>query len=82
MMPTVLRVGPYQFYFYSHESTEPPHIHVDRENKSAKFWLQPIVLAKNGGFRSVELRKLERIVAKNRKFLLTSWHGYFGNQRG
>ncbi len=45
-MPTVLRHGPYRFYFYSHETTEPPHIHVDRENLSAKFWLQPISLAR------------------------------------
>ncbi|MHC4338842.1 MAG: DUF4160 domain-containing protein [Planctomycetota bacterium] len=23
-------------YFYSHEGTEPPHVHVDREARSAK----------------------------------------------
>jgi hypothetical protein len=44
-MPVVLRVGPYRFYFYSHESTEPPHIHVDRERFSAKFWLELVALA-------------------------------------
>ncbi|HET9305930.1 MAG TPA: DUF4160 domain-containing protein [Candidatus Sulfotelmatobacter sp.] len=38
-MPTVLRSGPYRFYFYSHEPNEPPHIHVDRDDLSAKFWL-------------------------------------------
>jgi hypothetical protein len=81
-MPTVLRVGPYQFYFYSHEDAEPPHVHVDRENRSAKIWLQPVSLAKNARFRPVELRKIIRIVAKNRKYLLSSWHGHFGNQRG
>ena len=40
-MPVVLRVGPYRFYFYSHEPKEPPHVHVDREDRSAKFWLDP-----------------------------------------
>ena len=40
-MPTVLRSGPYRFYFYSHEPNEPPHIHVDRDDLSAKFWLSP-----------------------------------------
>jgi len=82
MMPTVLRVGPYQFYFYSHELGEPPHVHVDREDKSAKIWLTPVAVARNRGFRAAELRKLERIVAKNHKYLLSSWHGYFGSQRG
>lgn len=40
-VPTVLMAGPYRFYFYSHEPNEPPHVHVDRDNLSAKFWLNP-----------------------------------------
>jgi Domain of unknown function (DUF4160) len=55
-MPTVLRSGPYRFYFYSHEPNEPPHIHVDRDDLSAKFWLGPVQLAGNFGFRAHELR--------------------------
>ena len=38
-MPTVLRSGPYRFYVYSHEPNEPLHVHVDRDDLSAKFWL-------------------------------------------
>jgi len=49
-MPTVLRSGPYRFYFYSHEPNEPPHIHVERDDLSAKFWLDPVALARNFGF--------------------------------
>ncbi len=41
-VPTVLRTGPYRVYFHSHEPNEPPHVHVDRDDLSAKFWLQPI----------------------------------------
>jgi Domain of unknown function (DUF4160) len=44
-MPTVLRNRGYRFYFYSHEPNEPPHIHVDRDRLSAKFWIQPVALA-------------------------------------
>ena len=36
-MPTVLRSGPYRFYFYSHEPNEPVHVH--RDELSAKYWL-------------------------------------------
>ena len=36
-MPTVLRIGPYRFYFWSHELNEPLHIHVDRDERSAKY---------------------------------------------
>ena len=78
-MPTVLRIGSYRFYFYSHEPNEPPHIHVDRDNLSAKFWLEPIALAKNIGFRAKELRKLESLVNEHQIKFLESWYGYFGN---
>ncbi|MFM2312900.1 MAG: hypothetical protein RLZZ04_2176 [Cyanobacteriota bacterium] len=53
-MPTILRIGAYRFYFYSHEPNEPPHVHIDRDNLSAKFWLESVALAKNIGFRGME----------------------------
>ena len=53
MMPTALRIGPYRFYFYSYDCNELRHMHVDRENMSAKFWLEPVVsLAENHGYKS------------------------------
>jgi hypothetical protein len=57
MTPVILRSGPYRFYFYSHDSTEPPHIHVDRDACSAKFWLTPVVLSRTLGFGPVELQR-------------------------
>jgi Domain of unknown function (DUF4160) len=45
-MPTVLRVGSYRLYFYSHEPNEPPHVHVDRDSSTAKFWLESVSLQK------------------------------------
>ena len=77
-MPTVLRSGPYRLYFYSHDGGEPPHIHVDRERFSAKFWLEPVELARNLGFGAVELRRIERLVVEHEDSLLDSWHDYFG----
>jgi hypothetical protein len=79
-MPTVLRIGPYRFYFYSHEPNEPPHIHVDRERNSVKYWLTPVQLARNTGFVAHELRRVENMVEENRNKLLEAWHGYFGTQ--
>jgi hypothetical protein len=49
-VPTILRVGPYRFFFYSGYREESSHIHVEREDKIAKFWLDPIRLQKSGGF--------------------------------
>jgi len=77
-MPTVLRLGPYRLYFYSHEPNEPPHVHIDRDNLSAKFWLEPAVLARNFGFGARELRKLQSLVEEHQTELLEAWDGYFG----
>ena len=57
-MPNVLRAGPYRFYFYSHEPNEPPHVHVDRDDSSAKFWLKSVNLASNIGFREPQKNKV------------------------
>lgn len=79
-MPTVFRKGPYRFYFYSHEPNESPHIHVDRERYSAKFWLTPIQLARNIGYTAHELRVIEKIILENKSELLEAWNGYFGSE--
>lgn len=76
-MPTVLRIGPYRFYFYSHESDEPPHIHIDRDSQSCKFWLEPVALARNLGFSPKELRTIEGLVIDNTQTILEAWHEYF-----
>ncbi len=76
-MPTVLRIGPYIFYFYSHESNEPPHIHVDRDKQTCKFWLEPVGLARNLGFSPKELRTIEALVIEHTQEVLEAWHEYF-----
>ena len=81
-MPTVLRSGPYRFYFYSHEPNEPPHIHVDRDDMSAKFWLDPVQLAANLGFRARELRTIQSIVIANGTLFMEAWNEFFDNNGG
>jgi Domain of unknown function (DUF4160) len=49
-MPTVARIGPFRFFFYSNEGAEPPHIHAQQDRKMAKFWLEPVTLASSGRF--------------------------------
>src|SRR2546422_496611 len=62
--------GPYRVDFHSHEPNEPPHVHVDRDDQSAKFWLEPIALARNLGFSPAELRRVQRMLKDNETMLL------------
>jgi len=78
-MPTALRIGPYRFYFYSYDCGEPRHMHVDRENKSAKIWLDPVVsLADNHGHSRRELREIERLATENLEILRNEWDTFCG----
>ena len=56
-MPTILREGPFRFYFVSGDRGEPPHVHIGRDNGFAKFWLDPVELQTSGNFSRVELRR-------------------------
>ncbi len=80
-MPTALRSGPYRFYFYSHEPNEPSHVHVDRDDCSAKFWLSPVTLARNFGFAPKELNRIYKIINENLDTLVEAWNGHFGTDR-
>ncbi len=64
--------------FLQPRTEEPPHVHIDRDNLSAKFWLNPVSLGRNRGFSARELRQVERIVRENRQQLLEAWNEYFG----
>ena len=78
-MPDAFRDGPYQFYFYSSEEGEPPHVHVKRDRLLAKFWLQPVRLSRPGRFRDHELRRIERIIQERENLILEAWHGHFSD---
>ncbi|MAL84407.1 MULTISPECIES: DUF4160 domain-containing protein [Idiomarina] len=76
-MPTILRIGAYRFFFYSNENGEPPHIHVQRDNKLAKFWFKPVLMSSSIGFSSFELRRISKIVVQHKEELLEAWDEYF-----
>lgn len=78
-MPTILRIGPYRFYFYAGDRDEPPHIHVERDHNTAKFWLDPPRLQSSGGFTRTEINKVYKIIIDNKDDFLENWHDYFGD---
>ena len=75
-MPTVLRIGPYRFHFYSDERGEPPHIHVRSSEGECKFWLEPIALARNRGLAPHVLRAIERLVYEHQTILIEKYNEY------
>ena len=76
-MPTILRIGPYRFFFYVNDRTEPIHVHVERERFKAKFWVGPVRLADNKGFRSAEIARVQRLVSQHELLIVEKWNEYF-----
>lgn len=75
-MPTILRIGPFRFHFYSDEFNEPPHIHVQMDDNECKFWLDPVILARNNGIKPHYIRAIEKLVFENQQFLLEKYNDY------
>jgi hypothetical protein len=78
VVPSVLRIGPHRFFFYSREDGEPPHVHVRAAEKSAKFWLLPVSLARSARYDATELREVREYVIAHQELLLRAWHEFFG----
>ncbi|EHO41030.1 hypothetical protein Calab_1409 [Caldithrix abyssi DSM 13497] len=76
-MPTILRDGPYRFFFYSSDGNEPVHVHVERENKITKIWLDPVRVCNNFGFNRSELYKILKLVEQHEEKIKEAWHEFF-----
>jgi len=73
-VPTILREKGYRIGFYSSEPDEPVHVHVHKDGHEAKFWLAPVQLSWNKGFRDVELREIARILEAHETELIEAWN--------
>ena len=75
-MPTVLRIKGFRFHFYSDEMNEPPHIHIASADGECKFWLEPIVLARNFGLKPHIIRDVEKLVFENAEYLREKYNEF------
>jgi hypothetical protein len=76
-VPTVLLAEGFRFFFFSNEGTEPPHIHVERSDGYAKFWLEPVELADAVGLKTPELSRARLLVIQHRIDFREKWREYF-----
>jgi len=80
-VPTVFRAGGFRFFFYSNEGDprEPVHIHIERGDMEAKFWINPGVrVAYNDGFNAKVLREIADLIEANKERIEEAWGGFFG----
>ncbi len=78
-MPTIFSNGPYRFFFYAGDRDEPIHVHVERDDSIAKFWIEPIRLQRSSGFRSADLRRIRKIIEEKQDDIVEFWNEYFND---
>jgi hypothetical protein len=78
-MSTVLNTEGYRLFFFDNETESPPRVHVEKETKYAKFWLDPIAVVKSTGYTAEEIRQLRILVGMHRDLLEEKWHEWFSN---
>ncbi len=73
-MPTILRIRGFKIFFFSEEGNEPPHVHVRKGDAVAKFWLGPVKLHLNDGFKKHDLLAIIKILEAHEAELIRKWH--------
>ena len=77
-MPTIFHnLAGYRFFFFSLDRGEPMHVHVSKGRGYAKYWMQPLELAKSRNFRSHELNEIARLIEEHRDQIERSWNAHF-----
>ncbi|MGH8056108.1 MAG: DUF4160 domain-containing protein [Candidatus Entotheonellia bacterium] len=79
MSPTVFRSQGFRFYFFSREESRM-HVHVQRANGEAKFWLEPTIdLAQNYGLSDRQLNTALRLIREHEDEIRAAWQRHFGS---
>ncbi len=78
-MPTILRTNGFRFFFYINDYP-PPHIHIEKDESTAKFNLEPVELVYSKRFSAQEINLIRKLVIENKELLTTRWDERFNNQ--
>lgn len=76
-MPTILILRGFRFFFVSLDRGEPVHIHIEKDDAYAKYWLQPVRLAKSKGFNAKELSVIRVIIESHQRNFVKRWNEFF-----
>ena len=82
-MPTILFIYGWRLFFYSNESNEPIHIHVQKGDIEAKYWLLieeiEIIEAFSYNFTPASKREIKKIIYQHFDLIVSEWSKHFLN---
>jgi fructose-1,6-bisphosphatase len=76
-VPTVLLILGWRFYFYANENNEPIHIHVQKADAEAKFWLDTDLFEVREAFAynlsQKYKRQVRKIIFEHFDYIIEQW---------
>ena len=79
-MPTVLLIAGWRFFFYSNENNEPIHIHVERAEAEAKFWIDVREFELRESFAynlsPRDKREVKKIIYEHLDYIIEQWNKF------
>lgn len=79
-MPTIFILFGFRFLFYANDH-EPIHVHVMKDNISAKFLLDPVRLVSNHGLKPSEIKMAESVIEENKEVIAEHWNKFFNKSK-
>jgi hypothetical protein len=83
-MPTILFINGWRFFFYSNEGNEPIHIHVQKAEAEAKFWIvidiYEIEEAFSYNLSPADKREIKKLIYLNLDYILEKWNSIHGKK--
>lgn len=79
-MPTVITINGYRFYFFSQDANEPIHIHVEKQEKDAKLWIDTWEFVNVHGFKKHELNRILSIAKNHENEIRNRWNEHAEKQ--
>lgn len=76
-MPTIFRLLGFRFFFYSNESNEPPHVHLEKGDAEGKYWIDPLEKEYMHGFTRSEEKQARKIIEEQQENFKNDWDDYF-----
>jgi hypothetical protein len=75
-MPTILFINGWRFFFYSNEGNEPIHIHVQKAEMEAKYWIlaeaYEIKEAFSFDLSAKDKREIKKLIYLNLDYIIES----------
>jgi len=85
-MPTILVMLGWRFYFYANERDEPAHVHCQKRDAEAQYWLDldtcEVVEAHAFNMTPADRRTVRRIILEHFDYLVGQWNEFQEERNG